>query len=154
MKRWFRLSYKSLRKTVVYLQGKRKEKEAEMLVLMQFRSFSDAMKDIELIFRQNKHLKLHRSRVFRAWYKHEIDHMTDNPEIYSLSMTDGTPYDKERDPFYSPTAPDWAQFDRKHYADEGGDADYRDNSRTLKKAAEEGFFTGIGLGVTDNFLTK
>lgn len=150
MKRWFRLSYKSLRETVVYLQGKRKEKEAEMLVLMQFRSFSDAMKDIELLFRQNKHLKLHRSKVFRAWYKHEIDHMTANPEIYRLSMNDGTPYDKQKDPFYSTNAPDWAQFDRRN---SDGD-NYTDNGRQLEKAAEEGFFTGIGLGATTNFLNK
>lgn len=150
MKKWFRLSYKYLRETVVYLQGKRKEKEAEMLVLMQFRSFSDAMKDIELLFRQNKHLKLHRSKVFRAWYKHEIDHMTANPEIYRLSMSDGTTYDRAKDPFYSHNAPDWEQYDRRSSA---GDS-YTDNGRELEKAAEEGFFTGIGLGVTDNFLNK
>ena len=77
MKKWFKLSYKSLRETVVYLQGKRKEKEGQMLVWFQFRSFPDTMKDIELLFRQNKHLKLHRSKMFRAWYKNRIDYMTE-----------------------------------------------------------------------------
>lgn len=154
MKKWFKLSYKSLRETVVYLQGKRKEKEEQMLVWFQFRSFSDTMKEIEPLFRQNKHLKLHRSKIFRAWYKHQIDYMTEHPDIYRLSMNNGSPYDKDSDPYYDNNAPDWKQFDRRNYRDNDDYHDYTDSGPNIRKAAEEGFYTGVGLGAISTILNK
>lgn len=154
MRKWWQLSYKSLRETVVFLQGKRKEKEEQILVWFQFRSFSDTMKELEQMFRQNKHLKLHRSKVFRAWYKHQIDYMAERPDIYRLSMSDGTPYDKNLDPYYDTNAPDWEQYDRRSYSDTPDSDDYADSRRDIKKAAEEGFYTGVGLGAISVFLNK
>ena len=85
-----------------------------MLVWRQFCSFNDAMKDIKRIFDENKHLKLHRCKIFRAWYKHEIDYMLEHPEIYHLSLAGGFEYRKEDDPMYDPNAPDWEQYDSEN----------------------------------------
>lgn len=166
MKNWFKFSYKSLRGTVLFLQGKRKEKEEQMLFWMQYRSFPDAMRAIEQLFRQNKHLKLHRYRAFRAWYKYHKDWEKNNPEFYAKLLANGmTPH--EEDPYYDPNAPDWAQFDRPHYYDNCDDDDdydddyddddyddYDDDSRSsrLRKAAEDGLMMGVGLGVADDLF--
>lgn len=158
MKKWWELSYKSLRETVVYLQGKRKEKEEEMLFKMRYLPFPDAMRDIEQIFRQNKHLKLHRSKIFRAWYKHHKLWEKKDPEFYQKLLDAGmTPH--ELDPYFDPNAPDWEQFDtRPHYDDDDYDDndndDYNNNTPNLRKAAEEGFFMGIGFGAANSIINN
>lgn len=154
MRKWYELSYKSLRETVAYIQKKRKEKEMEMLLKMQYSPFPNAMQEIEQIFRQNKHLKLHRSKIFRAWYKHYKLREKEDPELYQKLLDAGmTPH--ELDPYFDPNAPDWEQFDtRPRYDDDNNDDVYDDDTPNLYKVAEDGFFMGIGLGAADNFINK
>lgn len=115
MRKWYELSYKSLRKTVIFLQKKRQEKEVELYDWMKQRPFNYAIKNIKRLFDENRHLKLHRNRAFRAWYKHEIDFMLEHPDIYHLSLAGGYEYRKEDDPMYDRNAPDWEQFDRENH---------------------------------------
>lgn len=159
MRKWWQLSYKSLRETVVLLQEKREEKEAEMLFKMQYLPFHDAMRDIEQIFRQNKHLKLHRSKIFRAWYKYHKLLEKKDPEFYQKLLDAGmTPH--ELDPYFDPNAPDWEQYEiRRDYEDdeedEDDDDDYLDESTpNLKKAAKDGFMMGIGAGIAGSILNN
>lgn len=172
MKNWLKFSYKSLRETVLFLQGKRKAKEEQMLFWMQYCSFPDAMRDIEQLFRQNKHLKLHRYKAFRAWYKYHKDWEKKDLEFYAKLLANGMTTHEE-DPYYDPNAPDWAQFDRPHYYDDddadedyddydGDDEDYDDydeddfdeKSPDFKKAARDGFMMGIGYGIVNNTLSN
>lgn len=131
-----------------------------MLFIMQFghaEGIVGAFKEFNKIFRNYPQWQLQDWEVFRAWYKHEIDHMAAMPDIYGMRMKDGSIYTKESDPLYDPKAPDWSLFDRKHYDDEDNEDDendYSDNADVLKKSAEDGFYTGIGLGATDNTLNK
>lgn len=153
MKKWYELSYKSLRKTVDYIQRSRKEKEMEMLFIMQHLPFPDAMRDIEKTFQLNSHLKLHRSKIFRAWYKHHKLWEKKDPCFYQKLLDAGmTPH--ELDPYFDPNAPDWEQFDIRHCYDDDEEDYYDDDPPNFRKAAEDGFYTGLGLGATDNFLNK
>lgn len=131
-----------------------------MLFIMQFghaEGIVGALKEFNQIFRNYPQWQLQDWEVFRAWYKHEIDHMAARPDTYGMRMKDGSIYTKESDPLYDPKAPDWSLFDRKHYDDEDNEDDendYTDNADVLKKSAEDGFYTGIGLGAADNTLNK
>lgn len=129
-----------------------------MLFIMQYRhsgGIKGALKEFNDIFRNYPQWELEKWVVFRAWYKQIVDHALANPEIYILRMKDGSDYTKEQDPLYDPDAPDWEQFDRPYCLDdEEDDDDYTDTGNKYRKAAEEGFYTGLGLGATDNFLNK
>lgn len=153
MRKWYEFSYKSLRETVAYLQKKREEKEQEMLFIMQYHSYPTAIQEIKQIFRKNKHLKLHRSKIFRAWYKHYKLREKADPELYRQLLYAGmTPL--ELDPYFDPNAPEWEQFDTRPRYDDDNDYYFGDNTPNLRKAAEEGFFMGIGLGLANRFINK
>lgn len=125
-----------------------------MLFIMQYHGIEENLKELNDIFRNYPQWELDKWEVFRAWYKEQIDYMVKKPDIYGLTMKDGSPYDKDKDPLYDPNAPDWEQFDRPRYYDEEDDDDYTDTDNKYRKAVEDGFYTGIGLGATDNFLNK
>ncbi len=143
-----------------------------MLTIMQYghsRGVVGALNEFNDIFRNYPQWELAKWEVFRAWYKDLIDHALEKPEIYNLSMKDGSRYEKEFDPLYDPDAPDWEQFDRpRNYDDEDyyyddeddedddedddDDFDYQDNTPDLKKAAKDGLLMGIGFGIANNIL--
>lgn len=128
------------------------EVKSDMLFIMQHghhKGIKGALDEFNDIFRNYPQWRLQDWDVFRAWYKNLIDHAIENLDIYILDMKDGSPYSKEADHLYDPNAPDWEQFDRKRYYD---DDDYRDDRSSIREAAEEGFYTGLGLGATDNPL--
>lgn len=139
-----------------------------MLFVMQY-GHSDgiegALKEFNDIFRNYPQWQLANWKVFRAWYKHLIDRALEHPEIYNLTMKDGSEYSKETDRLYDPDAPDWEQFDRKRYYDDdddddddynddddddNDDDDYTDDTPNLKKAAKDGLMTGIGVGIAND----
>lgn len=127
----------------------------KMLFIMQYRhseGIKGALNEFNDIFRNYPQWEFHKWVVFRAWYKNLIDHAIENPEIYNLTMKDGSDYNKEQDPLYDPDAPDWEQFDRKRYYSDDNDDDDNDDTPNLKKAAEDGFLTGVGIGVANNIL--
>lgn len=131
-----------------------------MLFIMQYRhsdGIKGALKEFNDIFRNYPQWEFQNWEVFRAWYKHLIDHAIEKPEIYNMRFKDGSEYCKEKDPLYDPDAPDWEQFDRSyHYGDdeEYDDDDDDDETPGLQKAAEDGFYMGIGMGAADNILHK
>lgn len=128
-----------------------------MLFIMQYghsEGIKGALNEFNEIFRNYPQWELENWEVFQAWYKQIIDHALENPEIYDLIMKDGSDYNKEQDTLYNPDAPDWEQFDRPRYYDEEDDDDYTDTDNKYRKAAEDGFYTGIGLGAISNFLNK
>lgn len=134
-----------------------KKVKEHMLFIMQYHSTDETLKELNEIFRNYPQWELENWEVFRAWYKAQIDYMIDRPEIFGLTMKgSGEPYIKEQDPLYDPDAPDWSQYDRPYYDDDVDDDDIDDNDsgHNLRKAAEEVFFTGIGLGATGNCLNK
>ncbi|MCX4289093.1 MAG: hypothetical protein OSJ46_06275 [Duncaniella sp.] len=115
-----------------------------MLFIMQFghtEGIKGALNEFNDIFRNYPQWELEKWEVFRAWYKDLIDRALENPEIYNLTMKDGSEYTKEADPLYDPDALSWEQFDRKRYYDDDDDDDDDDNNDTpdLKKAAKDGF---------------
>lgn len=127
-----------------------------MLFIMRYghiKGIKGALEEFNDTFRNYPQWHLQDWEVFRAWYKHEIDHMTEKPAIYQITMSDGSAYSKEKDPLYDPDAPDWEQFDREHYEDDDGE-DNNDETPNVKKSASEGFYLGIGLGATDNPLSN
>lgn len=138
--------------------------KAHMLFIMQYghhEGIVGALNEFNDIFRNYPQWKLSEWAVFRAWYKNEIDHMVEHPDIYNMTMkSDGTPYDKERDSLYDPNAPDWAQFDRPHHYDDcdddedDDDDDFDEKSPDFKKAARDGFMMGIGYGIVNNTLNN
>ena len=129
-----------------------------MLFIMQWghpEGIVGAMREFNEIFRNYPEWNLHRWEVFRAWYKHEIDHMTEKPDIYVMKMkADGSSYIKENDPLYDSDAPDWDQFDRDHSHDYDDDEALSDSSPNHKTAATDGFMMGVGFGAADNILNK
>ncbi len=126
-----------------------------MLFIMQYHGAEENLKELNDIFRNYPQWEFQKWEVFRAWYKDLIDHALENPEIYNLTMKDGSEYSKETDPLYDPDAPDWEQFDRKrYYDDDDNNDDYDDDTPNLRKAAEEGFLMGIGFGVAKSILKK
>lgn len=104
------------------LEKDRRAVKDHMLFIMQFGhsgGIKGALKEFNTIFRNYPQWHLENWEVFRAWYKHQIDHMVQYPKIYVMTMKkDGSPYSKEKDDLYDPDAPDWDQFDRIHYYDE------------------------------------
>lgn len=147
--------------------------KAHMLFVMQWgheHGVKGAIKEFNEIFRNYPDWRLHDWEVFRAWYKDLIDHIISFHGIHALSGPDGEPYTRENDDMYDPEAPDWKQFDRRHYYDydvddddddeesdnfDDGygyddDDDYSDGGHKLKRSAEEGFYTGIGIGAGMN----
>ena len=146
------------------LETKPEKVKERMLEIMQYRhpkGVVGALNEFNDIFRNYPQWELQKWEVFRAWYKELIDHALEYPEIYKLSMKDGSEYDKDIDPLYDPDAPDWEQFDRPRYyydddedeedEDEDEDDDYKDNTPNLKKAAKDGFMMGVGFGIA-NFV--
>ncbi len=90
-----------------------------MLFIMQYNGIENNLKELNDIFRNYPQWHLEDWIVFRAWYKAQIDFMEKYPDIYGLkNKRDGGPYCKEEDPLYDPNAPDWDQYDRKHYYDD------------------------------------
>lgn len=126
-----------------------------MLFIMQYHGAEENLKELNDIFRNYPQWELEKWEVFRAWYKDLVDHAIEHPDIYTMKMKDGSEYSKETDPLYDPDAPDWKQYDRDYYfEDDDDDFNDTDDKSNLRKSAEDGFYTGIGLGVTDNILNK
>lgn len=135
--------------------------KAHMLFIMQYghyKGIAGALKEFNDIFRNYPQWRLGDWEVFRAWYKDLIDRALKNPEIYVLTMKDGSEYNKDIDPLYDPEAPDWEQYDRQYSYDNDEDNDKEDyydgDNSDLQNVAEESFYTGIGLGATDNCLNR
>ena len=82
-----------------------------ILFIMQYHGFEENLKELNDIFRNYPQWEFDKWEVFRAWYKEQIDYMVKKPDIYRLTMKDGSPYDKDKDPLYDPNAPDWEQYD-------------------------------------------
>ncbi len=129
-----------------------------MLFIMQYghsEGIKGALNEFNDIFRNYPQWEFQSWEVFRAWYKHLIDHALENPHIYNLKMKDGSQYSKENDPLYDPGAPEWEQFDRKRYYDDDDDED-NDNgdndTPNLKKAAADGFMMGVGFGIANSII--
>lgn len=133
------------------LETDKRKVKSDMLFIMQYghhKGIKGALNEFNDIFRNYPQWHLQDWVIFRAWYKDLVDHALKYPKIYIMKMKDGTPYDKDKDPLYDPDAPDWKQFDRKRYYSD----DDNDDTPNLKKAAEDGFITGVGIGVADNIL--
>ena len=117
------------------------------------RALSGALNELNDVFRNYPQWQLEKWEVFRAWYKELIDHALENPEIYNLSMKDGSDYSKEKDPLYDPDAPDWELFDRNRYSDEEDDEedddDYDDDTPKGKTEAKDALMVGIGFGLAN-----
>lgn len=142
--------------------------KADMLFIMQYGhrdGISAALDEFNDIFRNYPQWRLQDWVVFRAWYKDLVDHALKYPDIYILGTKHGDPYDKENDLLYDPDAPDWAQFDRKHYYDDDDDDDFDDEDdnpeedydigqKKIKESASEGFYLGVGLGAPHNPLSN
>lgn len=113
------------------------------------------------IFRNYPQWELHNWEVFRAWYKDQIDCLIQYPEIITLTMKDGSPYDKDKDPLYDPDAPDWELFDRPHddseyFYDEDDEEDDDDNddfSDNKKDSASDWIYRGIGFGLVNSIFS-
>lgn len=141
------------------LETDQEKVKSHMLFIMQNNGVEENLKELNEIFRNYPQWDLSKWEVFRAWYKAQIDYMSEFPEIYHMTMTGtGKPYSKEEDPLYDPGAPDWEQFDSpRHYDDDDDDDDFddfEDGGRNFKKAAEDGFSMGIGLGAAANFVNN
>lgn len=141
--------------------------KTHMLFVMQYGhagGIEGALYEFNETFKCFPQWKLHEWEVFRAWYKHEIDHMVQRPEIYGLKMKSGKPYSPEADPLYDPEAPDWEQFDRDRtydYLDDDeddddeddyGDYDDRRKKKTFGQTMKDGFFFGVGFGIGNNLV--
>lgn len=127
------------------LETDEKKLKEHMLFIMQHHGIEENLKELNDIFRNYPQWHLTDWKVFRAWYKAQIDHMIKKPEIYGLTMKGtGEPYSTDKDPLYDPDAPDWEEFDRPHYYDDDDDYDTRNS---LKKSAEDGISLGIGFGI-------
>lgn len=114
-------SYKDMRSLAQARQKKREELQETMLYKMQYmHGLERTIAELNEIFTANRSLKLTRWRVFRAWYKSQIDHMLQHPSIYGLTVQ-GEPYCKDDDPLYDPNAPDWSIYDSEHYYDDDDD---------------------------------
>lgn len=153
MRKWYEMSYKQLRKTVEFIQEQRAQKEEEILIMMRISpSYPATLRDIEEMFRKYPHLKLHRYKPFRAWYKYIKRDEVEDPEFYAKLLAAGmTPH--EQDPYYDPNAPDWELYaDRHEYPD--GDEKYAPGPSRLGKAAAEGLFTGLGIGLGIGLFKK
>ena len=138
--------------------------KSHMLFVMQWghhEGIKGAFREFNDIFRNYPDWHLQDWEVFRAWYKDNVDHFMEHPDIYQIAMKDGSPYSPEKDPLYDPGAPDWEQFDSEHdydYDDDDYDDDDFDDEdeyydegqrhrRSLAEEAAEGFAFGAGLGV-------
>lgn len=131
-----------------------------MLLKMQYGHYEGikgVLREFNDIFRNYPQWEFQKWEVFRAWYKNLIDHAIKNPEIYKLTMKDGSLYDIEKDPLYDPDAPDWEQFDRKRYYDddddEDDDDDFSDNSSNDKDSLSDCFCGGIGMGLASSIFS-
>ena len=130
--------------------------KARMLFIMQYHGLEETLKELNDIFRNYPQWELSNWEVFRAWYKAQIDHMLEYPEIYAMTMPDGTVYTKEDDPLYDPDAPDWEQYDRPRSSDDDDDDDcddddYDDYGRRSRRSADTysatAYFNGSGFGI-------
>lgn len=153
--------FADLRKWTGVLIEKREKIQEQMLVKMQYLPFPTAMQDIEEIFRKNKNLKLHRFKIFRAWYKHYKLREKRDPEFYQKLLDLGmTPL--ELDPYFDPNAPDWEQFalaidygeyEDDEYDDDEDEDDFSDNSNNKNESAADWFYGGIGFGAVNSIFS-
>ena len=134
------------------LETNEEKLKEHMLFIMQYHGVEENLKELNEIFRNYPQWELKNWEVFRAWYKAQMDHMLQYPDIYRLSA-DGAPYVKEDDPLYDPEAPDWSLYDRAHYDDddEAGADEYYKNSYGGSDAADAiafgiGLAAGLGIG--------
>lgn len=134
--------------------------KARMLHIMQWghdAGIVGAIQEFSFIFRNYPQWHLSKWEVFRAWYKDQIDHMVKYPNVYNLTMKDGSPYIKENDPLYDPNALDWEQFDRDHsyeqYDDSNNDDDL-DKYENKETDVSDAIAFGIGFGIADNILNN
>lgn len=119
------------------------------------------------IFRNYPDWKLEDWEVFRAWYKYTIDNLMRHPDSCRMTMKgDGSPYAREKDPLYDPSAPDWEPYIPPTYDDDDEDdeGDYPDDDdyfddddrprrrRSLSQAAASGFALGAGIGVSQGLF--
>lgn len=129
--------------------------KAHMLFVMQWGNgggIKGQFKELKDIFRNYPQWHLTDWEVFRAWYKDKIDFMCEHPDVFVMTMKDGSPYEKEKDALYDPAAPDWAQFDRERYDDEDDNDDdyidwhpqYDDKDKRYKDAISIGMGFAIG----------
>ena len=135
-------------------QKKREELQQTMLFKMQYmQGLERTISELNEIFKANRELRLTRWIVFRAWYKAQIDHMLQYPDIYHLSV-DGDPYNKDEDPLYDPDAPDWEQYDRPHYDEEDDEEDDEDDfddyyNGDKKSKVSDALAVGMGIGIVN-----
>lgn len=152
----------------------RNVKDHMFFIMQHGRGIEGVLREFNEIFTLYPLWRLQYWVVFRSWYKAQIDHMIERPEIYGMKFKGGDPYSKEEDPLYDPDAPDWSLYEYKqnyddkydslnfddHDDDDYDDDDYNDydndfdNKRKLKKAAEDGLDLGIGFGIADNILNN
>ncbi len=145
---------KTMRMMAKERQKKRAELQERMLFKMQYmQGIEYTIVELNKIFTANPRLRLTRWIVFRSWYKCQIDHMLEKPDIYHLTVG-GEPYNKDDDPLYSPSAPDWSLYDRDHYYDDDDDYEYRvddddfdDLNIKERSSDDEALALGIGIGV-------
>jgi len=142
--------YKTLRILARKRQKKREDLQETMLFKMQYmQGLEHCISELNEIFKANRELKLTRWIVFRAWYKAQIDHMLQHPDIYHLSV-DGNPYDKDEDPLYDPAAPDWSIYEREHNYRDDVDNDDDDYGNTNKRSnASDALAVGMGFGIVN-----
>ena len=139
--------------------------KAAMLYRMQWGG-EGGIKETLNQFNENFHnypqWELQKWEVFRAWYKEQIDCAIRFPETFTLTMKDGSPYDKDKDPLYDPDAPDWELFDRPHDdseyfydedEEEEDDDDFDDFSDNKKDSASDWIYRGIGFGLANSILS-
>lgn len=137
---------------IEYISEKEKGK---MLIKMQWDNLDGVYRVLEYVLPTiNKYPECNFQDwdAFKAWYKETVDNHSSLVELYYRTHVDADfVYCKENDPLYDPDAPDWEQFDRDHSHDFDPTLDYTDYSlgyNKKRRAAEDGFFTGIGLGAT------
>lgn len=143
------LPYKQMRALAQERIKKREKLQATMLFKMQYiHGIERTIAELNEIFKANRDLKLTRWIVFRSWYKEQIDHMLQNPDIYHLSVN-GAAYCKEDDPLYDPEAPDWSIYDseRNYYDDDNDDDDDFDDFRNVDKNSKVGDALAVGMGI-------
>ncbi len=100
---------------------------------------------------------------FKAWYKDLVDRALARPDMYTLTNSDGTPYNKDADSFYDPDAPDWSLYDVWHgpYSDDEDEFDTDDDDdefiedptkKSFAESAREGFWLGVGFNIGNQWL--
>lgn len=153
-------TFSAKRNVAVELIKDREKKQAHMLHIMQWghtNGLNAALEEFNALFKKHPRYRLSKWIVFRSWYKHIVDDYID-----CMAMKDGSPYSKEEDPMYDPTAPDWEIYDRDHSYDYVGDEDDDDDEdysesifdkeKRRKNEAMEALYFGMGMGIVDGLF--